>query len=1015
VFRFGGEALYQSTGQYLLPAVIAGKSIKVCVDVVNSNIPFLFSMKALKKMDAEIYYGKDTGRLLGQHVDLHVTSSGHHAVNMLPVCESVNAVDLHKLDEKSRYATLVKLHRQFGHPAQDKFVILLKDAGVWNNQYSEAIMKIYSSCTLCPVFARNPARPVVSMPLAREFNEVVAVDLKYWKRGLWLLHQIDMFTRYTMSDFIRRKKPEEVINSIIGGWIGVFGIMRGILSDNGGEFSSDEMRDVGSVLNVILKTTAAESPWQNGLCERNHAVTDHILSKLEAQYPSTPLEVLVKWANMAKNSLQMYNGFSSNQLVFGKNPNLPNIMVDKLPALHGVTQSKALAKHLTALHTAREAFIQSESEERIRRALRHRVRASEQYYNNGDEIYYKKDNMNRWLGPAKVLHQDGKVIFARHGGQLIRLSPNRVTKVKPTSEDAIKDDRLITGENEHSDNGNDVVPVESDVPEVEGNGEADNGVNEVNEQPYTGEVTEDHSAPSDPIETKRSSQRLINKDMGWSVYMVTLPKSMHNSDECMAAKQTELQKLSTFDVYKEVQELGQPTISTRWVLWMKGKEVRARLVARGFEEDVTSCVDSPTVGKSTVRIVLTVAASMKWTVKTTDIKSAFLQGMPLQRDVYLIPPPEAEAEENVLWKLNKCLYGLNDAARRFYDSVVLELLALGCVKSSLDPALFIKKSEGGDVIGILVSHIDDFLHAGDVEFDRSVIDKLCERFLAGSRRETEFCYTGYQISQSGDGILLDQNNYIDNVTVQKLAAGREAQKHDHLNRKELKEYRSMVGSLNWVVQGTRPDLAFNLIELSTKFQNGAVGDCIQAKKVLVKASASKSDIFFPALSYPKNWVIVATSDASHANLNNATDSCMGYLVFVVDEKRHSCPISWKSGKISRVVRSTMAAECLALVEALEDALFIQQVLQQITNLTHPVVGVTDHRGLTEAVRSTKMIDDKRLRIDVASLKELLKQGKVQEIRLCPTSEQLADCLTKRTANSQKLLKVLQTGLFNIQF
>ena len=69
---------------------------------------------------------------------------------------------------------------------------------------------------------------------------------------------------------------------------------------------------------------------------------------------------------MARNSLRMWHGYSSYQLVFGTNPNLPNIMTDNLPALQGATSSEILAKHLQALHESCEAFIQSEADERIR-------------------------------------------------------------------------------------------------------------------------------------------------------------------------------------------------------------------------------------------------------------------------------------------------------------------------------------------------------------------------------------------------------------------------------------------------------------------------------------------------------------------------------------------------------------------------------------------------------------------------------------------------------------------------
>ena len=107
----------------------------------------------------------------------------------------------------------------------------------------------------------------------------------------------------------------------------------------------------------------------------------------------------------------MFNGFSSNQLVFGKNPNLPNFLTDKVPALEDSTTSSVLAEHLNALHTARQAFIQSESDERIRRALRTKIRTNEQKFEHGDKVFYKRNGELRWLGPGKVLAQDGKVIF----------------------------------------------------------------------------------------------------------------------------------------------------------------------------------------------------------------------------------------------------------------------------------------------------------------------------------------------------------------------------------------------------------------------------------------------------------------------------------------------------------------------------------------------------------------------------------------------------------------------------
>ena len=90
-------------------------------------------------------------------------------------------------------------------------------------------------------------------------------------------------------------------------WIGVFGTMNAVLSDNGGEFNNELIREVASMLGVELLTTAAYSPWSNGLCERVHAVIDTIIAKLREENPGRDLETLLRWANFAKNSLHMNN------------------------------------------------------------------------------------------------------------------------------------------------------------------------------------------------------------------------------------------------------------------------------------------------------------------------------------------------------------------------------------------------------------------------------------------------------------------------------------------------------------------------------------------------------------------------------------------------------------------------------------------------------------------------------------------------------------------------------------
>ena len=130
-------------------------------------------------------------------------------------------------------------------------------------------------------------------------------------------------------------------------------------------------------------------------------------------------------------------------------------------------------------------------------------------------------------------------------------------------------------------------------------------------------------------------------------------------------------------------------ISVTWNITDEGDKKKARLVARGFQEDPlqkTKTV-SPTCRKESLRLLFTITASKKWTVKSIDISSAFLQGQQIERTVYLIPPREHK-KKNVLWKLKKCVYGLSDAAKMWYETVKDKILEAKITKCPHDDALF---------------------------------------------------------------------------------------------------------------------------------------------------------------------------------------------------------------------------------------------------------------------------------------------------------------------------------------
>ena len=167
--------------------------------------------------------------------------------------------------------TAEKLHKQFAHPTAEKLIKLIRDAGYGDKKLEDAVNSLSGSCDVCLRFKRNPSRPVVSIPLARKFNDVISMDLKSY-RGVYFLVIVDLFTRYCSAIVLSNKMTSTVIRGVFKCWITFFGASKKILSDNGREFNSEEFQTFAESFNTKLLNTAAESPWSNGVCEKMNDV-----------------------------------------------------------------------------------------------------------------------------------------------------------------------------------------------------------------------------------------------------------------------------------------------------------------------------------------------------------------------------------------------------------------------------------------------------------------------------------------------------------------------------------------------------------------------------------------------------------------------------------------------------------------------------------------------------------------------------------------------------------------------
>ena len=170
--------------------------------------------------------------------------------------------------------------------------------------------------------------------------------------------------------------------------------------------------------------------------------------------------------------------------------------------------------------------------------------------------------------------------------------------------------------------------------------------------------------------------------------------------EVQAAIAAEISKYKSFQAFKEVEDQGQKSIPTRWVVTEqsasgKNEPYKARLCIRGDlergKENIRS--DSPTASKEAIKLALIIAANEGFSVKSGDIKSAYLQGELMEREVFVKPPKEANVTGK-LWLLLQGAYGIVDGRRLFYLKLSEKLLELGMHRVHSDGALFTYVKDG---------------------------------------------------------------------------------------------------------------------------------------------------------------------------------------------------------------------------------------------------------------------------------------------------------------------------------
>ena len=139
-------------------------------------------------------------------------------------------------------------------------------------------------------------------------------------------------------------------------------------------------------------------------------------------------------------------------------------------------------------------------------------------------------------------------------------------------------------------------------------------------------------------------------------------------------------------------------------------------------------------------------------------------------------------------------------------------------------------------------------------------------------------------------------------------------------------------------------------------------------------------------------------DACFNNLPNG-GSQVGQIIFLNDSRNSCCPVYWNSSKIKRVVRSRLTAKTLALSDKCDVTFYVNKLLSKLIDADRDSLSVTaytDNESLNVAVLSTKQTLEKRLIVDISSLREMVDRNEIQ-IAWTEKVKQISDVLPKAGA------------------
>ncbi|KAG7598736.1 Integrase catalytic core [Arabidopsis suecica] len=820
-------------------------------------------------------------------------------------------------------------------------------------------------------------------------NRYVFVLIDDYSRYMWtilLKEKSDAFCKFKNFKILVERESEEKI--------------RTFRTDRGGEFVSLEFNSFCEESGIKRHLTAPYTPQQNGVVERrNRTMMEMTRSLLKHMHLPNYL-----WGEAIRHTTYLLNRVVSRSLkdmtpyecFRNKKP-----MVEHIRIFGCIAYAKVDKPHLKKLDDRSRILIHLGTEP-------------------GSKAYRLLDPQTRKIVVSRdVVFDETKGWEWKHGDSAKDCDGSFTITLNDSGNHGLQKENAETEQREVVTEQRGAETEQDKEKEYFSESEGDVETEIIHEQEQVSEA----SNPSPPV--LRRTERQINKPKYLEDYvllaeeegetlLLCLNNEPRNFDEAKKSKEwihaceEEINSIEKFKVWNLVDlPHGAKPIGLKWVFKLKRNsdgsinKYKARLVAKGYVQQYGvdfEEVFAPVARIETIRLLIKLAASHGWEIHHLDVKTAFLHGE-LKENVYVFQPEgfEKKGSSNKVYKLNKALYGLRQAPRAWNNKLNHILLELQFVKCSKEPTVY--RREAKEHLLIIAVYVDDLFVTGtSLEGINSFKAEMSSRFDMSDLGKLSY-YLGIEVIQHAGGITLNQNRYAlkileeagmsdCNMVHTPMDISLKLSKCENEKEVDATAYRKNVGCFRYLLH-TRPDLSYCVGILSRYMQSPRESHATAMKQCLryLKGTTTLGLFFNQCENIPK---IVGYSDSSHNVDPDDGRSTAGYVFYLGDS-----PISWCSQKQETVAMSSCEAEFMGGTEAAKQAIWLQDILSEITgNDCEKVVIKIDNKSAIALTKNPVFHGrSKHIHRRYHFIRECVENGQI-EVEHVPGSEQKADILTK---------------------